>query len=77
MKGKAPQRHAETSDPGLDAAFAAMRKRCLHVPHGRVMLLVQRDENMTFAHQIGADPDTTDDIAKAMTERPHKSEVSR
>lgn len=75
MSAKAPRQ--DTPDPTLDAAVAAFRRLCRHVPHGRVMVLVERDQDVTLGYETGAGRSIPSDIARFMSETPHRSEVGR
>ena len=71
MKRPRP-RTLEEVDVELEQAIEAFRTCCNRVEHGRVHLVVERHRSVTVDHHVSRDLETTEDLERVMTTRPHK-----
>jgi hypothetical protein len=65
-----PRPVQDDPDSMFDEAVDALRRLKRHVPHGRIVLLLERDEGMTIGHELGSGHTTAQDIARFMSATP-------
>jgi hypothetical protein len=70
--GKPKPARQSPPDPMLDQAVAAFLRHRAHVKHGRVLLCVEVDEDVTLGYETGSGRTIASEVAAFMSQAPKK-----
>lgn len=64
-------------DAGLELAIDELRGYCSRLPHGRVILTVERYDRHTVCHDLAIERTTIEDLDRLIREVPRREKVKR